>query len=94
MDNAKLERYLWSMGKGCFIKHFALFTDQSISWDERVERLWQAEGYTWDSCRNRVSKAQSIIKAGRVADALRMVAESRLVKAQYRTRARELLALT
>ena len=91
MDDAKLERYLRSVGKGCFVKHFDLFGSEVVPQTAKVERLWQAEGYTWKACQSRVSTAKAIIEAGRARDALQVIADSYKVPVVLRQRARELL---
>ncbi len=91
MDYVRLARDLKSMGKGCFVEHFELFTDRRLSRAAKVAHLQAATGYTAKSCQTRVSKAETIIAAGRARSALEMiVASGRVVPAQVQ-RARELL---
>lgn len=50
MDDAKLERYLRSVGKGCFVNHFDLFGSESVSQTAKVERQRARELLRRPSC--------------------------------------------
>lgn len=72
MDDLKLERYLQSTAKGFFIDYYDMLADLSIPNRDVITIIRQERDYTSDSCATRVSKARSIIKAGRGDDALRL----------------------
>ena len=91
MDYVRLARDLKSMGKGCFVEHLDLFMDRRLSREAKVARLQAATGYTATSCRNRVSKAETIIAAGRARAALEMIVDSGRVAPAQVQRARALL---
>lgn len=65
-----LDRLLQSIGKECFVKHYHLFADTSLSNAQVAARL-PAE-YTEGSKRSRTATARRVIRAGRGEEALRM----------------------
>lgn len=74
MDEHQLQRNLRSMGMACFVKYFGEFNNRSLPNQAVIKILLEREGYTPGSCANRVSRARRIIRAGRAADALLMIA--------------------
>ena len=76
MNDQQLQRNLQSMGMACFVKYFGEFANNALPNPAVVEILRERESYTPASCANRVSKARSIIKAGRARDALLMIANA------------------
>ena len=83
MTDHQLQRNLRSMGMACFVKYFAEFANQSLPNQAVIKTLLELESYTPGSCANRVSRARRIIKAGRAADALLLIAGASNV--DYRT---------
>ena len=83
MNDHQLQRNLRSMGMACFVKYFGEFANQSLPNAAVIKILLERESYTPGSCTNRVSRARRIIKAGRAADALLMIAAASNV--DYRT---------
>ena len=83
MNDHQLQRNFYSMGMACFVKHFGEFANLSLPNQAVVKILLERESYTESSCANRVSKARSIIKAGRALDALLLIAAAS--KMDYRT---------
>ncbi len=74
MDDIRLERYLQSVGKEVFATYYDQFANPSLSNTYLLDLLVSERGYTLKACRTRVSKARSIINAGRGSDALRRCA--------------------
>ena len=76
MDDRQLQRNLQSVGMACFAKYFGEFANNALPNRAVAEILREREGYTPASCSGRVSTARRIIKAGRAADALLMIANA------------------
>lgn len=76
MNERQLERNLRSVGKECFIAFFKEFCDFQTSNEDLAAQIKSKRGYTDKACRSRTSHARTIIKAGRAADALRLVSLS------------------
>ena len=77
MNDKQLDRTLRSIGKACFVNHFAELSDLSLS-DEAVAQILAERG-KWDEFATlsfRVRGARRIIEAGRDQDALRLIAAS------------------
>ena len=74
MDDAQLDRFLRSMGKGCFRDYYHEFVQ--LPRPDMVRLLMEEQGYTENSAGNRTSRAKSIIRAGRAEDALRLCADA------------------
>ena len=68
MDDAQLDRFLRSMGKGCFRDYYHEFVQ--LPRPDMVRLLMEEQGYTENSAGN------SIIRAGRAEDALRLCADA------------------
>ncbi len=90
MDDRQLQRNLQSVGMACFVKYFGEFANNALPNRAVAEILLEREGYTEKSCRSRVSHARSIIKAGRAADALLMIAGASNVSRHTAERAKAL----
>ena len=89
MDDDKLERYLQSVGKRCFVNYFDDFAG-GLSSDAVVELLMRNEGYAEKASRTRVSTARRIIKAGRAGDALQVIGKSSRVPESIRNQAMQI----
>ena len=77
MTDDQLERLLRSVGKAAFVTHLGLFqSNRSI--EGAAADLMAAEGWKPRASRTRVSNARSIIEAGRLADALHIIAAARV----------------
>ena len=88
MTDEKLESALNSIGKECFVKHFDLFANLSLSLDEVAEKLnWREPEYTRASCKLRTEFATSVIGAGRAEQALIAVGASKRVPSKIAERA-------
>ena len=92
MNDDKLDRYLRSVGKECFVKYFGELFNESYSNQDVADLLNRKEDYTDGSCRSRVSKARRIIKAGRARDALREISRSARVPESVRDQAMQIAA--
>ena len=90
MDDQQLNRALRSVGMSCFIKYFRELSNLSLSNQSVGEMLMERETYTDKSCISRVSKARSIIRAGRDRDALLMIANAANVSGHTAEQARAL----
>ena len=86
MDDDKLDRYLKSVGKRCFVSYFDDFAG-GLPPEAVVELLIRNEGYAEKASRARVSTARRIIKAGRAKDALRVISGASRVPESIRDRA-------
>ena len=91
MNNEKLISALKATGKECFVSYLDYFVDPKLSNEEIASVIQRARGYTHNSCRSRTSKARSILKSGRLKDALRIIIESDRTDYQCRQRAQEIL---
>ena len=90
MNDDQLDRSLRSIGKACFVKYFAEFSDLAFSSEDLIDMLMQQEGYTESGCKTRISNSRRIISSGRQDDALAMIIASERVEAEIVDRAREL----
>ncbi|OCW96057.1 hypothetical protein [Alishewanella sp. HH-ZS] len=90
MNDDQLDRSLRSIGKACFVKYFAEFSDLAISSEDLIDMLMQQEGYTESGCKTRISNSRRIISSGRQDDALAMIIASERVEAEIVDKAREL----
>lgn len=77
MTEDQLERHLQSVGKAAFVTHLALFQSNGSN-DAAAGELEGLTGWKPLACRTRVSKARAIIEAGRLADALKIIALARV----------------
>ena len=75
MDDHQMERYLQSVGKEVFATYYEQFANPSLSNRRLVDLLVSERGYAEKASWTRVSKARSIIKAGKGPDALKRCAE-------------------
>lgn len=89
LDDGELLRALRSVGFAAFVEHFETLTDASLTVATAIDRL--AANSLWNEAgrRMRVGNARRIVRAGRVDDALRLVAaagrvEPRIVEAARR----------
>lgn len=86
MNDAKLAEILYSIGHEIFAAYYRELADQSLSRADLIERLRTDSrnagkgrgggGYMVGTCRSKVSHGRRIIRAGRGADALRLIADS------------------
>lgn len=91
MTDADLLRALRSVGMAAFMAHLDLFqapTDTAT----RAETLRLRSGWTATACRTRVNSASAILNAGRLRDALTLIAAAEKVSPQARRKARQMLA--
>lgn len=91
MNDQQLNRYLQSVGKGCFVKYLELFENERYSNEDLIEKLMAEEGYTEKGSRTRVVGSRRIIEAGRRSDALEMIAESKRLDPKVVEKAKQLL---
>jgi hypothetical protein len=91
MDDRQLDDCLHSTGKGSFVKYYEMFSDNTRQDDSLMDILMKNENYTEGSSRTKVSRARSIIRAGRGQDALKIIAKSAGVPSEIRDKARLLL---
>jgi len=77
MDKDRLNRYLNSVGKECFVKYFQLFIDLNIPNYEVAETILKEKGYTEKACNSRTGHARMIIREGGAKEALRIITESK-----------------
>ena len=89
MGDDKLDRYLRSVGKRCFVNYFDDFAG-GLSSDAVVDLLVKNEGYAEKATRTRVFTARSIIEAGRAKDALRVISGASRVSESVRVRAMQI----
>ena len=87
MNDQQLIRTLNSAGKACFVRYYKHADDPALP-----QRIEEAEPYTRKSCQSRASHLLSIIRHGRGKDALAIIAKSRMVDAETRKKAGDLLA--
>lgn len=77
MDNEKLSQTLNSIGKTFFVKYLraaqADYTNATIA-----KAITEESNYTLGSCRVRISKIRSILRAERAHDALTIVVNSQV----------------
>ena len=91
MNDQKLDRYLQSVGKECFVTYYELFSNPSLRNVDIANQIQQERGhYKWKSCQSRPSKARSIIDAGRARDALLLIHQSESKRISDRTREKAL----
>ncbi len=89
MTGDKLESDLRSIGKACFVTHFDLFANLSLSRDEVAEELrWREPKYT--TCKLRTAFATGVIRVGRAEQALIAISASKRVPPEIAERARSL----
>lgn len=91
MTDQQIQKSLKNLGKGCFVQHYEMFASQDIEFNEKVQTLVKAHGYTEKSCASRVKKAQFIIADGFGPKALTMITKSE-VSIEISNKAKELLA--
>jgi len=77
MTDDQLRRCLQSVGMTAFVTHLALFEGNQSNADAAAD-LQQTAGWTAQACRSRISTARRLLRAGRRADALQMIVDSRL----------------
>ncbi|QXT38307.1 hypothetical protein [Gymnodinialimonas ceratoperidinii] len=91
MTDEEMTRALRSVGYAAFVDHITVF-DSGMSGVNAVAELQERTGWAASACHTRVSRARSVIEAGRVTDALELIAASERVSSQTRFKARALLA--
>lgn len=88
MTDEQLKRALRSIGFACFAVNSEILLDDGVSIETAAERLHRAApGWTLAGCRIRVKNARQIMKADRIADAMRIIAGSRIDR-EFADRAR------
>ena len=91
MTGDKLESDLGWIGKACFVKHFDLFANLSLSRDEVAEELQRREPqFKYTGCELRTAFATGVIRAGRAEQALIAISASKKVPPEIAERARSL----
>lgn len=88
MTDDQLLRALRSVGYAAFVNHLELFraaTDSATA----AETLHLQTGWAATACRTRVNAAHAILRAGRLADALALIAAAERVSPQTRAKARQ-----
>ncbi len=84
-------KLIQSVGKGCFVKYFEDFRDETNSTTDLIELLMQEEDYTEKACRTRISKSRKIINSGYAREVLQDILESTRLPYEVTAKARELL---
>ncbi len=77
MTDDLLRRCLQSVGMTAFVTHLDLFEGAQTTGDAAAD-LQVRSGWTSHACRSRISTARRILASGRKADALDLIARSRL----------------
>lgn len=78
MNADQLARELQSVGMTCFIKHISIFANLQIDNAEAADRLSAIERYTKGGIVRRVSHARRIVSAGKIKEAVTLIANSKL----------------
>ena len=91
MNNEKLISALNATGKECFVAYLDYFVDEQLSNEEIASVIERERGYTHNSCRSRTSKARSILKSGKLNDALQIIIEADRTDYHCRQQAQEIL---
>lgn len=89
MTDAELLRALRSVGMAALVAHLDLFRAPGDA-ATRAETLRLRTGWAATACRTRVSYAAAIIAAGRLGDALALIAAAERVSPEIRRRARQI----
>jgi hypothetical protein len=94
MNDDQLLRNLRSVGMTCFVEFYEMFTSESMSRDDVIEKLKSAKNYTEKASGTRVSNARSIILSGLANQALQMIvnSESNRILESTKIEARRLLS--
>jgi hypothetical protein len=94
VNDEQFTRALQSVGKGCFINYFHLFSSDSLSRESAIEKLKSETDYTEKSCISRIGHARRIITAGLAPKALEIViaSESARISSETRESVKRLLA--
>jgi hypothetical protein len=94
VNDEQFTRALQSVGKGCFINYFHLFSSDSLSRESAIEKLKSETDYTEKSCISRIGHSRLIITAGLAPKAIETIISSGSSRVSSDTRAcaRKLLA--
>jgi hypothetical protein len=94
VNDEQFTRALQSVGKGCFINYFHLFSSDSLSRESAIEKLKSETDYTEKSCISRIGHARRIITAGLAPKVLEIViaSESARISSETRESVKRLLA--
>lgn len=90
MNDKQLQTALRSMGMTCFVEYYPHLCDLSLSTDD-IAQLMLDDRKGWSTIINRVRNGRRIVKAGRVRDALMIIAGARKADEQVRQKARQYL---
>ena len=93
MDNKKLRRTLQSAGMECFVNYLLIFNDRNISDAEVAKIIKNERNYTDLACKTRTRHSRMIIDAGKLQEALQVIASSKKVEFKATEKAKELLQL-
>lgn len=91
VEEKRLVRCLNSVGKECFVKYFALFSNESMSNKEIADIIEAENEYTRKSCDSRTSHARMIIRDGDAKEALHIVSSSKRLEIKTRLKAKEII---
>lgn len=91
MTDRQFKRLVRSVGVSCFVKYLNDLTDLSLADGSLIQKMSEAEGYTYGACHTRVFKAREIIRAGRAPDVLKLASRSSRVSPTTAAAARHLL---
>ncbi len=93
MNDDQLLRNLRSVGMTCFVEFYEIFSSETMSREDVIERLKSERNYTEKACSTRVIKARSIILSGLANQALQKIvnSESQRILESTKVKARELL---
>ena len=91
MEEKRLDRYLISVGKECFVKYFELFSDFNMLNKEIADIIEIENGYTRKSCNSRTGHARMIIREGGAKDALDLISSSNRLSSEVTSNAKDLL---
>jgi phage tail tape-measure protein len=92
MTMNETERALRSVGYQCFALHYPILLDLRMTSDHRIATIQSLTGYTISGARTRVNRAEAIIRAGREAEAMMIIANSRRADPRAIAAARSWLA--
>ena len=92
MNEIKLKRTLQSIGMGCFIDYFDLFSSNRFSNEEICEYLFNENDFTEKSCRSRTNHAKRIFSEKKEIDALKIIESSKRLSPYTKLQAAKLRA--
>jgi len=95
LNDEQFTRTLKSVGQSCFINYFDVFSSDSLSREDIIEKLKSETEYTEGSCISRTGHAQRIIREGFAKRAIETVisSDSPRVSEETRMKAQQLLKM-